>query len=124
MANTNRILGNAIGLFIAMLYTLAGQAHFTSRLTPDLATNIEEMTTRSHRAFWFLQLSYLQLKQLFGLFDLIAAGLLFRKSTRKAGLRIAVIGFSGGLYGQVYTSGDVGQVAGFLGLACLGSILL
>jgi hypothetical protein len=37
---------------------------------------------------------------------------------------MTVVGFSGGLYGQVYTGGDVGQVASFLGLALLGSVLL
>ena len=59
MANS-RTLGNAIGLFIAIFYALAGQAHFTNRFTPGLAANIEEMTPRSHRAFWFLNLTYPQ----------------------------------------------------------------
>jgi hypothetical protein len=58
MSDAKRILGNAIGLGIAVLYTLAGQAHLTNKFTPGLAANIEEMTPRSHQAFWFLNLSY------------------------------------------------------------------
>ena len=64
-----------------------------------------------------------QLKQCFGVFDLLAAALLFRRSTRKAGLWMAVAGFSGGLYGQIYTGGDIAQVGSFLALACIGVIL-
>lgn len=52
-------LSDVVGIFIAGLYTLADQAHFTSRLTPGLAANIEIMTPNSHRAFWFLGLEYL-----------------------------------------------------------------
>jgi hypothetical protein len=62
MTDIKRKVGNALGFGIAILYTLAGQAHFTDRLTPGLAANIEEMTPRSHRAFWFLNLSYLQVR--------------------------------------------------------------
>lgn len=58
MAITKRTVGHAIGLSIAVLYTLAGQAHFTDRFTPGLAANVEKMTPRSHQAFWFLNLSY------------------------------------------------------------------
>lgn len=58
MAKFSRVIGHAIGLLIAVLYTLAGQAHFTDRFTPTLAAQVEEMTPRSHRAFWFLNLSY------------------------------------------------------------------
>lgn len=52
-------LSDVVGIFIAALYTLAGQAHFTNRITPGLAANIETMTPNSHRAFWFLGLEYL-----------------------------------------------------------------
>jgi len=52
--------GHTIGILIAVLYTLAGQAHFTDRFTPGLAAQIDEMTPRSHRAFSFLKLSYSQ----------------------------------------------------------------
>jgi hypothetical protein len=65
-----------------------------------------------------------QAKQLFGFFDLVAAALLFRTSTRKAGLRMAAVGFAGGLYGQWYTDGEIGQVGAFFALACLGVVLL
>lgn len=60
MANLFRATGHAIALCIALLYILAGQAHFTSRLTPGLAAHVDEMTPRSHQAFWFLNLSYTQ----------------------------------------------------------------
>lgn len=62
-------------------------------------------------------------KYLFGVFDLIAAGLLWRKRTRKLGLGLAVIGFSGGLYGQLYNGDEVTQVATFLGLSIAGLVL-
>ena len=35
----------------------------------------------------------------------------------------AIIGFSGGLYGQWYSGVEVGQVAAFLGLALVGLLL-
>lgn len=110
-------ISDAAGLVIAALYTFAGQAHFTSRLTPGLAAQVEQMTPNSHKAFWFLHLNYITLKRVFGAFDLIAAALLWRKSTRKAGLVMAIVGFSGGAYGQWFSGGDLGQVAAFLGLA-------
>jgi hypothetical protein len=37
---------------------------------------------------------------------------------------MAVVGFSGGLYGQWYTGGELEQVGAFLGLAALGLVLL
>ena len=61
-----------------------------------------------------------QLKQTFGAFDLLGAACLWRRQTRKIGLLIAVIGFSGGLYGQVYTGEDVTQVAVLLGVTIVG----
>lgn len=58
MAPYTEYISDAAGLLVASLYTLAGQAHFTNRLTPGLAANIEAMTPNSHAAFWFLGLSY------------------------------------------------------------------
>jgi hypothetical protein len=66
----------------------------------------------------------LQLKFVLGAFDLLGAACLWRKETRKLGLKIAIFGFSGGLYGQMYNNGDLVQVAAFLGLACIGHMLL
>ena len=60
---------------------------------------------------------------MFGLFDFITAMRLFRADTRKLGLRIAVVGFSGGLYGQWYTGGEMGQVGAMLCLAVVGAAL-
>ncbi|KAH8651417.1 hypothetical protein BX600DRAFT_473528 [Xylariales sp. PMI_506] len=116
-------IGDAIAVGIAVLYTLAGQAHFTARFTPDLARNIEQMTPNSHRAFWFIGASDPAIKCAFGAFDLIAAALLWRKKTRKTGLAMAVIGFSGGLYGQLFNDDDITQVATFLGLSLAGFLL-
>lgn len=113
-------VSDVAGFVIATLYTLAGQAHFTARITPSLAAQIEEMTPNSHRAFRFLNVSYSHLKMAFGAFDLIAAALLWRKRTRKSGLAMAVVGFGGGLYGQWFSNEDINQVAAFLGLAVLG----
>lgn len=53
----------------------------------------------------------------------MAAALLWRKKTRKAGLVMAVVGFSGGLYGQLFNNDDVAQVSLFLGLSIAGLIL-
>jgi hypothetical protein len=55
---TRRTLGHLAGLSIACLYLYAGQAHFTSRLTPEFAENINAMTANSHRAFWFLGMDF------------------------------------------------------------------
>ena len=51
-------LSDGIGLLIATLYTLAGQAHFTDRLTPGLAANVEKMTPNSYVAFSGLGMEY------------------------------------------------------------------
>jgi hypothetical protein len=59
-----------------------------------------------------------------GALDLIAAALVFGTSTRKAGLRLAIVGFSGGLYGQWYTGGELGEVGALLGLAIVGLLCL
>ncbi|KAK4508094.1 hypothetical protein PRZ48_001832 [Zasmidium cellare] len=118
------IAGNGIGILLAGLYTVAGQAHFTDRLTPGLHQNIDEMTHNSHRAFWFLGLGFENLKMVFGAFDLLGAAYLWRAKTRRTGLLIAVIGFTGGLYGQIYNNDDLSQVGLFLGLAVAGSLLL
>jgi hypothetical protein len=67
-------------------------------------------------------LTGMQLKKTFGAFDLVAAGLLFRRSTRRAGLVLAVVGFSGGLYGQLYSGSEVGQVGAMLGMAVAGLV--
>ncbi|KAK5165146.1 uncharacterized protein LTR77_009244 [Saxophila tyrrhenica] len=120
MSSYTTLLSDGIGLTIATLYSLAGQAHFTPRLTPGLAQNIEIMTHNSHAAFWFLGLDYLALRRIFGAFDLIGAACLWRKKTRKVGLIFAVFGFSGGFYGQLYTGGDVLQVGGLLSMAVVG----
>lgn len=58
MSSYSHIAGNGIGLLLASLYTVAGQAHFTDRLTPGLAQNINEMTHNTHKAFWFLGLNF------------------------------------------------------------------
>ena len=60
----------------------------------------------------------------FGAFDLLGAAYLWRAKTRRTGLLIAVIGFTGGLYGQIYNNDDLGQVGLFLGLTVAGSLLL
>jgi hypothetical protein len=151
MPPSTTLLSDAAGLLIAALYTVAGQAHFTDRFTPGLASHIETMTRNSYAAFWFLSLDYLsvshtlilypcqvgskaarshnrkgvrltvsKLKRTFGAFDLIAAVLLWRRQTRKFGLVAAIVGFSGGIYGQLYSGGDIGQVSAMLGLALLG----
>jgi hypothetical protein len=59
-------ISDAIGLGIAGLYTLAGQAHFTARITPGLAANIEQMTPNTHRAFSFLGIDYITVCFLIG----------------------------------------------------------
>ena len=115
-----RIISDSAGLLIAILYTVAGQAHFTYCLTPGLAAQIEEMTLNSYKAFWFFYLDYSHLKMIFGAFDLIAAVLLWRKTTRRQGLAMAVVGFTGGLYGQWFSGSDVVQVSVLLSLALLG----
>lgn len=48
-----------------------------------------------------LTLGWFQIKKVFGAFDLISAALLCLSSTRKLGLTLAVIGFAGGLYGEL-----------------------
>jgi hypothetical protein len=58
MSTLSSRLSNIIALCIATLYIIAGQAHFTDRLTPGMAANINEMTPNSHRAFGFLGLDY------------------------------------------------------------------
>jgi hypothetical protein len=55
---TRRTLGHLASLSIACLYLYAGQAHFTSRFTPEFAGNIDAMTANSHRAFWFLNMDF------------------------------------------------------------------
>lgn len=59
-----------------------------------------------------------------GAFDLIGAAYLWRAKTRPRGLLIAVVGFSGGLYGQIYNKDDLSQVGLFLALALFGSYCL
>ncbi len=120
---TRTIISNTIALLIFILYIMAGQAHFISRLTPGLAANIEAMTPNSHAAFHFLKLDYTTIKRLFGAFDLAAAALLVSRTTRTAGLCLAVLGFSGGLYGQLYAGDDIGQVGALLFLAVVGLVL-
>ena len=44
------IISNGTGLLIATVYTLAGQARFTSRLASALAANTEEKITDSYAA--------------------------------------------------------------------------
>lgn len=61
-----------------------------------------------------------QLKTVLGAFDLLGAAYLWRAKTRRTGLVVAVIGFSGGLYGQLYNKDDLSQVGLFLGLALAG----
>ena len=53
------IISDVSGLLIAVLYTFAGQAHFTRQFTPELAQHVETMTRSSYAAFWFLGLDYL-----------------------------------------------------------------
>lgn len=113
-------ISDVVGITIAILYTIAGQAHFTDRITSGMAAQIEAMTPNSHKALWFFHLSYTQIKTLFGAFDLIAAAMLWRKTPRKTGLAMAVVGFTGGLYVQWYSEEDLGQVGAFLTLEMLG----
>jgi hypothetical protein len=65
-----------------------------------------------------------QAKQVYGAFDLVGAALLYRSATRRAGLNMAIVGFSMGLYAQVMSGGDVTQVGLFSVLAVLGRLLL
>ena len=123
MASNKTILSNGIALIIAVLYTLAAQAHFTATLTPKLATTIEEMTPNSYAAFGGLGLDYTNFKYTMGAFDAVGATLLWMRGTRNVGLATAVLGFSGGLYGQLYSGGDVTQVGALLGLAFVGYLL-
>jgi hypothetical protein len=37
---------------------------------------------------------------------------------------MAVVGFAGGLYGQWYTEGEMGQVGAMFGMAVVGAMLL
>ena len=97
----------------------AGQAHFTSRLTPSLAALVEGMTSNTHRAFWFLHLIFAQLKHTLGVLDLVAAALLWRKTTRKIRLAVAIVGFGGGSNDEWFSGKDLEQVGAFLGLAAL-----
>lgn len=56
------IISDAAGLLIAVLYTLAGQAHFTDRFTPGLAQYVEATTRNSYPAFQILGLDYLSVR--------------------------------------------------------------
>lgn len=58
MASIQSYISDAIGLFIAVLYTIAGQAHYTSRFTPGMAATVDSMTPNTHRSLWFLGLDY------------------------------------------------------------------
>jgi hypothetical protein len=58
MSSLRLRIGHIIGLGIAILYTLAGQAHFTDKLTPGLAATIDEMTPRSFKVLPTYGLSY------------------------------------------------------------------
>lgn len=122
MTSYTSTLSDAAGLLIATLYTIAGQAHFTSKLTPGMAAQIDTMTPNCHEAFGF-GTDYQTFKYVLGACDLLGAALLLRKKTRQAGFVAAVIGFSGGLYGQIHAGGDIGQVSGLLGLAVVGFLL-
>lgn len=64
-----------------------------------------------------------QFKIVFGGLDLLAAAMLWRKQTRRIGLMLAVVGFSGGLYGQIYGGGDLTQVMGLLVVSILGLLM-
>jgi hypothetical protein len=58
-------ISDVIGLLVAGLYTVAGQAHFTARITPGLAETVELMTPNTHRAIWFLGVDYLTVRHFF-----------------------------------------------------------
>lgn len=62
----------------------------------------------------------LQLKQVLGACDLVPAGLLLNKSTRRWGLLASVLGFGGGVYGQYASGQDVGLVLALWSLAVSG----
>ncbi|WPH02730.1 Hypothetical protein R9X50_00559800 [Acrodontium crateriforme] len=124
MASYKPIIGHTIGLVFAALYTVAGQAHFTDRFTPELASNVELMTQNSHSAFWILGLEYRSLIHLFGVVDIITAVLLWRSSTRSMGLVLAVFACAIGLYGQLYTGNDASQVLVLLAVAAVGVTLV
>jgi hypothetical protein len=58
MSDYLSLAGNVVGVILAALYTYAGQAHMTNRLTPEFAKQVDVMTHNSYRAFWFLGLDY------------------------------------------------------------------
>ena len=68
-------------------------------------------------------LKFCQFKRALGYFDFIAAALLLLPPTRQIGLWSAVVGFSGGLYGQLYNGGEIRQVATMLGVAVVGALM-
>lgn len=120
--SSTALFSNAIALSIAVLYTLAGQAHFTSRFTPGLAANVDKLTPNSHKALSFIPWTYPQCKAILGAFDFVAAVCLVRRKTRNFGLLLAVLGFGGGVYGQWYCGEDLGQVGAMFGFALLGFV--
>lgn len=60
MPSVRGLVSNTAAILIAVLYSLAGQAHFTDRFTSDLAEQVDKMTPNAHAAFWFLGLEYTQ----------------------------------------------------------------
>ena len=47
----SRTIGNIIAIILACLWTYASQAHFTAKLTSELAAGVDESTRTLHRAF-------------------------------------------------------------------------
>ena len=46
-----RTAGNTVAILLAFVWTYASQAHFTAKLTPGVAEDINASTRTIHRAF-------------------------------------------------------------------------
>lgn len=123
MMRLARRIGSVIALMLACLWTVASQAHFTDRLTPDIAAGVHRSTTTLHEAFWFLSLSVNQvsnkqqmfkysncdlfrlteqIEHLFGSLGMLTALFLWIPRTRTLGLLMAIlVTLAGRVYPQV-----------------------
>ena len=115
------IISQSISFTLAGLYTVAGQAHFTDKFTPEFYQKIEQMTRKSYVAFEVFGLPYNQTKMILGGLDLLAAYYLWQPKKRSIGLSLALIGFGGGLYSQwVVPNGEIGEVSIMFSMAVVG----
>ena len=62
MAPITTLISDGASLVIATLYTIAGQAHFTDRITPSFAAHVEEMTQNSQSAINIFEMDYLTVR--------------------------------------------------------------